>query len=337
MKKMFGLGACLMLIGSLHAQFQFYKIEKGVKTPIKGGEYAIVFDDNLKPTNNVLLEVNVAEFKKKYSYNLFGIEVFEEKNNKRSELLTWQLIFESEFYKSKYGADKILRYYLFPDENTAKDPKAMVYYSGKESYNTFSMYVATDQDTLSFQMYGRYKTGSETYYDERSETIKDRDLFTDPEDQNIPEAPVIRYVLSEKLKKDYQQKLDDERYEKTIANSDNHSFQQSGNYYSTLYGIDYNLRKESNHVLSYTIGGISGASQYPQISKAIVEISDYKEKQIKAEPDHAKALQMMEEWGTNYKKLIVIDNLTPEQRKQLNKDLKATEDVATKLDLFMKL
>jgi hypothetical protein len=336
MKKMVVLGICLALISSAHAQFLFYKIEKGVKTPLKSGEEIVIAtDDNLKATSNVMLEVNVAEFKKKYTYNLFAIGLLAARSGKNEMLMRHPLLFGSEYYTTKFGSDKVLRYYLFPDETTAKDPKALVFYKGDDWYNKFTYEISLD--TFLFELEGRYKTGSETYYDENSNSVKTRDVFTDPEYLPIVETPFVRFTTTDKVKQDYQRSLDEQRYKRVIVDTDYSTYyRQGGKSFITLFGIEEELEKESDKViLNYNIGGTGGVILYPQIAKAIQEIGVYKTNQIKAEPDMYKALTMLDEWEINYKKLIIIERLTEDQRKQLNKQLKAAPDAAAKYEIFM--
>jgi hypothetical protein len=334
MNKMFTLVLGLILAGTAHAQFQFYTIEKGVKTAQKGADQILInIDENLKSDKNVMLEVNVAEFKKKYTYNLFAIGLFCSSLGTERYLMRQPVVFGSELYTTKYGTDKVLRFYLFPDETTASDNKAFVFYAGNDWYNKFT-YEST-LDTLHFQLEGRYKTGSEFYSENGS--VKERDLFTEAEQLKIASSPFVRFEPTEKLKQDHQRKMDEDRYKKTISDYGYSStYQRGSEYYLTLLGIEGKLGEESDRIVTtYNIGGVGGVILYPQIAKAIEEIGDYKSALIKAEPDMYKALEMMDAWSVDYKKLFITDSLTEDQRKALNKQLKAAPDAAAKYQIFL--
>lgn len=332
-KKMFVLGISFLFLSSLHAQYQFFKIEKGIKTPLKGGDVTIAFDDNMKPTNNLMIEFNVDEYKKKYSYTLFAIELYK-KGDDKIALLVNSLAFGNDYYTSKFGSDKVLHYYLFQDEESAKDPKAMFFYTGQHAFDSFTF--DNTKDVVSFRMYGCYKTGTEKYYDERSESVKTRDLYSNHEYYDVAGIPTIHYTTTEKAKQVNSVNLEKEKYDRTIGDpGGNEIYSQNDQTFMTIVGINRALENEKNNInKNYTIGN-SSVVQFAQIAKAIEEVAAYQTNLIQSETDQTKALEMMETWSKDYEKLMVTDKLTPEKRKQLNKQLKEAETPAAKLAIFL--
>ncbi len=310
---------CFIAIQSfgLSAQVNFFKVKDGVKTVLPEGEKLIFqLDNDGKPLGNIIIEVNVQEFRKKHNYDDILV-VFGSSNLPISNSLRVSHTFDNDFEKKKYANINTLNFFAFINAD-------FVDQLGNIS-PTFSKYYISSEDmnkTFEYRIIGRYKTGTEKYWDEKSNSYKIRDLFESTEvirkvDVTFEENKAIT------LSRDFAALI--------YWSNDDHKGTP------TLYKITKDLKKCAQELSKLTVGiGPVSKKKYDNLSKAIYDIAVEKEKELKDEKDKAKGLEQFYEWLKISEKLCIEDDKTKsEQLKKLEKSLGGAKNNEQKLSLIM--
>jgi hypothetical protein len=314
--KLITIGLIAIQSFGLSAQVTFYKIKDGAKTVLPEGEnLKFQLDDKGKPIGNVLIEVNVPEFRKKYNFDDILI-AFGPPTRPLSQTLRISHTFEEEYIKKKYANVNVLNFYAFMNSDFKEQ-------LGNSS-PTFSTYYIPNDDmkkTFHYRIIGRYKTGTEKYWDDKSNSYKLRDLFESTEilskvDITFEENKAIT------LSSEYA----------ALIYSNSHEY----NGVPSIYNITRDLKSCAKELDKITVGfGPATKKKYKNLANAIYEIAIEKEKEIKEEKDKAKALELFYEWHEISKKLCIEDDKPKsEQLKTLEKSLGASKTIVQKIELI---
>ncbi len=307
----------LAVVSPLTAQVKYYKVQNGTKTLLKTGEkFVIPLNDKLEASTNFLMEIDIIAFKKLYTYQSISATMVYKNDNGDAivkDYINWNL--GSELYKSKYGTEKVLNYYLFGTEEVRKNPKNMYFYKGALS-------LSDALDTIYFDIEAAYKTGKEGYFE--NDAYKERDVFSKREYVPNPNSPIVSFqipaaVLLDKKYKDFV----DPGYAST-------------NDMMGLSAIHRKIENEWNRVkdIKTAVPVVGYISNFPEVARAMELILDQKEAEIKKETDKQKAIDLVEQWSNDSKYLIVLEKSENPTLKALNKKMKGITDPNALMELF---
>lgn len=314
------LSAMLMASQLSLAQITCFKLENGNKTPLKEGEkfeITVNKDQQIETNSNIMVELDLVAFKKKYNYDNFRIRLrFVDNEYSYSYNLgkAWvsaseYIKFSDPFFLKKYANLKTLQFYLIKTDETT-------------TANSFSLIKSMSFDpTLAkenFQLIveGGYVKGEEEYYDKDSKSWKKKDILSDFE--RIKLISDAKFKLSDEL-------ILKENYKKLVNPGDRRILDESGNLIRGVGSMDYSLRNQSKSL----------EKSHKEISQAITSVSDYMQKKIMEEPDNKKAVALVIEW--NKKALpLIVESINPSELKALKKELKSVTEPEAILEIFKK-
>jgi len=171
---------------------------------------------------------------------------------------------------------------------------------------------------------GRFKTGRETYYDESSKSYKSRDVYGGNE---ILRSVDVTFEQNQTI-------LISRKYADLVRQEARVEFDG----FPTSYFIGSQLFSCANELGKLTVGiGPLTKQKYKNIVAALKEIAEAKHKEIQAEPDKAKALELYYAWHKEYKSFCFSESsANSAQLKELEKELGAASGVAEKLEILRK-
>lgn len=314
--KLITIGLIAIQSFGLSAQVTFYKIEDGDKTVVPEGEsLKFKLDNDGKPIGNVVIEVNVEEFRKKYNFDDILV-AFGASTKLISRTLRISHEFEKEYVKKKYANVNILNFYAFM--NSDYDEKLG---NNSPTFSTYNFGADDMKKTFHYQIIGRYKTGTEEYWDDKSNSYKRRDLFESTE--------VIRKV---DVTFDENKEIMMKREHSALV----YSISQEYNGVPSLEVITGRLKSCAVELNELTVGfGPLTKKKYENLSNAIYDIAVEKEKELYAMKDKPKALEQFYAWHKESEKLCIEDDKTKsDELKTLEKSLGDLNDNGEKLDLI---
>jgi hypothetical protein len=309
----------LAVVSPLTAQVKYYKVQNGTKTLLKTGEkFVIPVNEKLEASTNFLMEIDIIAFKKLYTYQSINATMLHKNSEGDAtvkDYINWNL--GSELFKSKYGTEKVLNYYLFGTEEVRKNPKNMYFYKDKGSFSL------TDAlDTIYFDIEAAYKTGKEGYFE--NDAYKERDVFSKREYVPNPNSPIVSFqipaaVLLDKKYKDFV----DPGYAST-------------NDMMGLSAIHRKIENEWSRVkdIKTAVPVVGYIATFPEVARAMESILDQREAEIKKEADKQKAIDLVEQWSNDSKYLIILEKSETPTLKALNKKMKGITDPNALMDLF---
>lgn len=314
------LFAALLSPSAFAQVVNYYKIEKGIKTPVKEGEtVTIELDENLVPTSNILVEIDFKKFKSTYKYENFVVTLrHDTKSLKAYQEAYHSFTIDNNVNLKKYSEDKYINFYLFETDEIKKDNKSIALKAPK---------IVFDETTYTFyiEVTGRYRNSVEEYYDTDTHTWKTKDVFS--KEEYISESPKVKLVPN-------QESVLNEHYQKLIKNDYTNT---EINNILGLGSISQKLSSELKTIkgMSTSVPLVGTIESYPQISEAIDEIGKQRYNEIKAETEKSKAIDMLKQWNTEYKYLMVSQK-DKNDLKNLNKELKDKKGIDAKIEVFKK-
>lgn len=203
----------------------YYKIENGVKTKVDPSiPFIIKMDDQGNPATNMEVVIEIAEWRKKHPYDLFRFLIHNVTKDKNFSLDKYMNFADPE-------SAKLL--------STVKTQKFLLFYSKSEEYeNHISMLYDLDKistsmanDTLDFRILGAYAGGTETYFDNSSQSVKTRSKFG----EYTKLRPFTKLVI--KFDPEYLTKVEAKTIRYQIDDNDDLEFTRENKMYPTILGL----------------------------------------------------------------------------------------------------
>ncbi|HLP11749.1 MAG TPA: hypothetical protein VK177_07410 [Flavobacteriales bacterium] len=286
------------------SQFTYYKVTNGVKQQVQTLDKLGVTDDG-SIVDNVLIEINLKEFQKKYNYDNFKVEYAKYYEDGKSFQLSYiHFTFKDPYVMKKFEGVDILKVYLYETPEVKKDPKALALTDEKVSAGMAGA-------NYGLQVAGRYKVKVEEYYE--NGTWKKRDIFDTP--VAITDPLKFMYDIPKEI----------------LVNQDYQNYVEPGG---------GGLGKISNELYTYLSLLNTGKAYIPAGNKEIVRtiglVDDYKKKTIREEKDKQKAIDMVKVY------LKEAESMKPAKEdtkliKSLNKALKGKTDPDEIIGIYTKL
>lgn len=146
----------------------YFKIENGVKTKVDPNvPFEIKMDDKGKPATNMEVVIEIAEWRKKFPYDVFQFVIHNVKDDKNFSLKKFLDFGQPESAK-KWTNMKTVKFLLFTKSEVEYENHIHMLYLHDNIYTSMA------NDTLDFRILGAYSNGTETYFDKSSESVKTR-------------------------------------------------------------------------------------------------------------------------------------------------------------------
>lgn len=301
------------------AQFKAYKISNGSKTEVLNGSLLeIEVDAEGKPMHNFLLEIDVKKFREKFKFDVFHVKYGVPSAGGIDGYINHE--FDSDISKKKYAGVSTFKVYLFKSPD-AKDETGALYLLN----NNFVANWQVNYEGYTIDFSGKYITGQDKYYDEKSKSIKMRNVYSNPE--NIFNVD-LKYISSASTKLLVAEKKYNEMFGSDFSNVQKNYTEYAAACAKKLKNVNSNIP-----IISIVVF----IPKYKQIPKAIEEIANYHFELLKAEKDKAKALEMYDNWYNKKGRdlyCIMEYKSNKDKLKKLEKDLKSATSVEQKIELI---
>lgn len=297
----------LLLFNGVHAQVKIYKLSNGSKIEATKEEpIKVELNDEDKPIDNVLMQIDIEEFREKYNYDVITIQIGRSGFNDgfiRHE-------FNSDLYKKKYGDLNQFNIYAFNNSEYEEGQGNFGLVSEKVYYRGY----VKEADQL-LRILGQYITGQEEYYDEDRNSIRKRNVYSNAEEVILFK---VQFTQSESA-------IIESRYLDLIEEENGISGQKR-----SLNRCAFSLEKKTSDRPFPLSIFLTDPEKYEHLSDVLYEIAEYKFDEIKQEKDKAKALELYDEWDKENEILCIKETASNEKQLQdLEEKLKKSTDLKT--------
>jgi hypothetical protein len=203
----------------------YYKIENGVKTKVDPSlPFVIKMDNQGNPLTNMEVTIEIEEWRKKYPYDIFLFLIHNITTDKNVSFDKYMNFVDTESAKflSNLKTRKFLLFYSKSEEYENHLP--MLYEQNK-------IYTSMANDTLDFRILGAYSGGTETYFDNSSNSVKTHHTFG----QYTKLKPFTKLVIQ--FDPEYLMKVESQNLRSQIDDEHHSEFKLNNKTYPTIKGL----------------------------------------------------------------------------------------------------
>lgn len=287
--------------------YTFYAIKNGVKTKINSdSKFVMEVGPDGMNKSNIALEFDVQAFHKKHPYDFIWISVFNYTKN-TSYTYSKEMNFIDAGEAKVMSQTTTKKYTLYPQTGAE--------YKDHEPLFKTSNTISTDWqgDSMAFLIRGVYSNGTETYYDDYSNSIKTKHNTTKP--QEI--TPSITLLF--KYDKAYLNSVHNHELRATIQNGNPKTNFKKKEFLSAE-GVENQLIKNAQY-----------SENYADMMASKTFIKDYFEARYKDVRAIENDVEYIEKMDALVKELTFLDmsKMTTEQKKTLDKLIKKNKAATT--------
>jgi hypothetical protein len=296
--KSIALVTLMLSATAVHSQIKVSKVANGTRTSVKSGDKVdIKIGGDEMAIDNIVVEIDIAAFKKTYKYDLVGIYY---KWNGRI-VSYYEHEFDSQLNTKKYGGKGVVPVYLYNTKNFKETDYQVLsegtYYSGPEVEKTREIVIE-----------GYYITGEEGYFD-YNDNYKTRNTYSRAE-------PLMKLPFNAVFSAE------------VIAE---HNLIFARNTVSDLSSrFDNDIKW---HITQYLAPYIN-TPMYGALADGFQEVWDAKAAAVMAESDAGKAVAALEQLSKDYELMKAVAQKDKSILKAMNKEIKAKTSIDQKWELI---
>jgi hypothetical protein len=296
--KSVALTAFIMYAAMSQAQIKISKVANGTRTAVaSGGKIDVRIQDDEKALENIVVDIDIAAFKKAYKYDLVGVYY----KWQGTTMGYYEHEFDSQLNTKKYGGKGVIPVYLFDTKNFKEtDFRTLAegtYYSGPEGEKTREILIK-----------GYYITGEEGYFD-RNDMYKTRNTYS--EGELITKVPFGAVFTPEAIA------AHDLRLAQNMVSNMSDRFENN---------VKSNI---TQYVAPYVATPLYGA-----LADGIQDVWNAKVAAVMAEKDAQKALDGANQLEKDFEVMMNVSRKDKSILKTMNKEIKSKTTIDQKWELI---